>query len=160
MWRWENAFVKLVLSYLMLVLELNLRSALHGKHLYFRSWHAGSPVRSPPSLFFLSFPPFKSSYIFLPTPHQMHDLFLINCHCMHICYIFLNITCSVCILFLACMLSGLSIWFWRASYCARLWEDHVSCSHHSLAACSSLSGAEACGLFPIHFGMSVGVTCA
>lgn len=46
-------------------------------------------------------------------------------------YMFLSVTCSVCIMLQVCVFSRLIIWCWVTNW----WEDYFSFSEHSLNAC-------------------------
>lgn len=78
-------------------------------------------------------------------------------HCLfcyiHVWYIhiFLNMTCSVCIILLVCIVSGLTIWYWTTVGVRFPWEDCFFPSQHASVACAPLCSTEAFGLYLILF---------
>lgn len=64
-------------------------------------------------------------------------------------------SCSVRVLLLACMFSGLSIWYWAINW--RAGEDGLSCPHCSLVICSLCEGLRPCELCLNHVIMSIGI---
>lgn len=66
--------------------------------------------------------------------------------CVYVCVFIpklINTICSVHIMLLICMFSGLTIWLWIISWFALPWKDSIAHSKDSLVACSSLSKVEA-----------------
>lgn len=101
-----------------------------------------------PSLLF--FPLSKPSHItstFLP----IHGQFIIVVTFIHIID---NITCSVCIMLFVLTLSGMTIGCWTVHFCTILRENYLAHSQSSFLAFVYI-GLRPCGLFLIHFGMTI-----
>lgn len=85
----------------------------------------------------------------LPYPFQISDLSFINYWC--VC-VFLNINCSVFIMLLVFMFSGMIICYWTSKCSVVLFPGKVYAFHsqHVLVVCSSLGRVEVRWAFPIH----------
>lgn len=94
----------------------------------------------------------------LHSPSNSWLLSFLNCCYVHVC---ICITCSVHIMFLVRMLSGLTIWHWTTNFCALLWGPHLPCSQLYFVASGSLSRTEALwtlSLLHVHWFISVHCT--
>lgn len=119
--------------------------------------------------FSLPFPPSKPSYIPLGVLFQIYDLLklLLNVYMYVYLYIFvylyncifLNITCSVCIMYV--YFQGWPfIWYWVTNQHALPWGRLLSLTQHSIVACSSQSWGEGSWAFLCSFWPTCGCPCS